>query len=98
MMAQTPCARRDLDHHAAYSMPPADVVGRHPARVRPGPAAGAGRGGRIVGRSPLLRAFRGVLLRPSWSAVDPDGDLPADDVLEVPVPVRVRDLVRRGGR
>src|SRR5664279_5432613 len=49
-------------------------------------AGGAGAGGHAAGRPGVLRTVRAVLRPASGPAVDADGDLPADDVPEVPLP------------
>ena len=45
---------------------------------------------------PVLRAVSAVLPRHVGAAVDPDRDVSAVDVLEVPLPARVRDVVSGG--
>ena len=47
-------------------------------------ARGVGAGGHAAGRPGVLRAVRAVFRSAGGPAVDPDGDLPADDVPEVP--------------
>src|SRR5664279_4671429 len=49
-------------------------------------AGGAGAGRHAAGRPGVLRTVRAVLRPASGPAVDADGDLPADDVPEVPLP------------
>src|SRR5688500_8052891 len=61
------------------------------------PAAGrAGPGRRPVGRPGVLRPVRAVLRPTAGSAVDANGNLPAADVLEVPVRAGVRVVVPGG--
>src|SRR5664279_5616842 len=66
---------------------PAEVL-RLPAELAPG--------GRVAGRSGVLHAVRAVLRPASGPALDADGDLPAVDVPEVPLPAGIRELVCGG--
>src|SRR5436190_15863391 len=97
-MAQNPCARRDSGHRAHYRRSPGDVVGCDPARAVPVAAGGAGRDRRTVGRSTILRAVPAVLRPAPRAAVDPDGMVPAADVLAVPLPARLRSTLPGGDR
>src|SRR4051812_17910116 len=93
MMASTRRASTDRGHRVANGRRSADVVGVVAAGAGVGDAGGAGRGGRRVGRCEVLRAVSPVLPRVVGAAVDPDGDVSAVDVLEVPLPVGLRAVV-----
>ncbi len=77
---------------------PADVVGCDPAARVAGVARGVGAGGCAAGRSGVLRAVRRVFRCPDRPSVEPDGDLSAVDVSEVPVPAGLRVVVSGGVR
>src|SRR3712207_2021051 len=52
----------------------------------------------VAGRRTVLRAIRGVLRPDRGAAVGSDRDVPAPNVLEVPLPARLRAVVRTGDR
>src|SRR5215210_7750457 len=97
-MAPTPYATRDWSHRAAYRKPPGDAVGGDPARVLPRSSRRPRRRRRAVGRRSVLRAVPGLLRPLHRQALDPDGDLPADDVPALPLPPGLRGAVPRGHR
>src|SRR3954447_11956261 len=85
-MVPNPWARRAGTIHVSYRRRSAESVGSDPAR-RAAPVTGrAGPGGRPTGRSGVLHPVRAVLRLADRSAVDADGDLPAADVSQVPLP------------
>src|SRR6266545_1021715 len=85
-ISPVPCATTDWSVDAADHQPPAQPVGSGRAFRRPRAARRAGPGRPPTGRPGVLRTVPGPLRSSRWSAVDPDRDLPADDVLEVPLP------------
>src|SRR5713226_10563011 len=98
MMAETPYQRRDFGHHAHHRKPPAEPVGSHPAGDLPPDARRARIRGPPTRRPSLLRALPGALRPGLGQALDPDRDLPADDVPEAPLPPRLRAALPGGGR
>src|SRR3954447_1635405 len=98
MMASTRRASTDRGHRVANGRRSADVVGVVAASAGVDDAAGAGRGRWGVGRPEVLRAVSAVLPRHFGTPVDPAGDVPAVDVLEVPLPPRLRTALRGGDR
>src|SRR3954451_11572760 len=95
-MVPDPWARRAGTIHVSYRRRSAELVGSDPARGAAPFAGRAGPGGRVVGRPGVLRPVRAVLRPADRSAVDPDGDLPAVDVPQVPLPTRLRVVVPGG--
>src|SRR5918993_1907346 len=81
-----PCAATDWSDDAADHQPPAQPVGSDPAQRAARPARRAGPGRPPAGRPSLLGAVPGPLRPDHRAAVDPDRDLPADDVPQVPLP------------
>src|SRR5512144_1069880 len=74
---------------AGHDEPATHVVGAAVAAGLPGPARAVGSGGLAVGRPGLLRAVPAAFLDAAGSSVDPDRDLPADDVPQDSVPAGV---------
>lgn len=67
--------------------------GRRSSPGLSGPVPRAGRSGRVAGRPGVLRPLPGALLPAVGSPVDPDRDLPADDVPQAPLRAGLRDPV-----
>src|SRR5574341_765320 len=79
------CATTDWSVDAADHQPPAQPVGSGRACRHPRAARRAGPGGPPAGRPDVLGTVPGPLRPRRWSPVDPDRDLPADDVPQVPL-------------
>src|SRR5512143_1459900 len=88
-------ANRGVD--AGHDEPAAHIVGGGSAAGLSGPACPVGEGGRAAGRPGVLRALPAAFLGGVGTAVDPDRDVPADDVPQTPVRAGLRDAVW-GGR
>src|SRR5205809_7844229 len=97
MMASTRRASTDRGHRVENGKRSGHVVGVDPAGAVVGDAGRARGGGSTVGRSTVLRAVSGILPRDDRAAIDPDRDVSAVDVLEVPLQVGVRAVVPGGG-
>src|SRR6266508_4902318 len=84
-MRSVPCATTDWSVDATDHQSPAQPVGSGRACRHPRAARRAGPGGPPAGRPGVVGTVPGPLRPSRWSTVDPDRDLPADDVLEVPL-------------
>jgi hypothetical protein len=93
-----PCATTDWSGDAADHQPPAQPLGSGHAWPHPRAARRACPGGPPAGRPGVLGTVPGPLRPDHRAAVGPDRDLPADDVLEVPLPAGLPAAVLRGRR